>query len=104
MVLTIDIGNTNIVLGVFEDDNLRFISRLSTQAGMQTADEVAIKIKAIFEIRKIDCSIIDFSHLFPPSHRFQQHNDQVAQYTSLQLLWLIILLIYCSSPLFHKFL
>ena len=58
MVLTIDIGNTNIVLGVFEEDNLRFISRLSTQAGMQTADEVAIKIKAIFEIRKIDCSKI----------------------------------------------
>lgn len=51
MVLAIDVGNTNIVLGVYDEDRLRFISRISSSEGMQTADELAIKIKSIFEIR-----------------------------------------------------
>lgn len=30
MVLTVDIGNTNIVLGVFDQDELVFTARVST--------------------------------------------------------------------------
>ena len=32
MVLTIDVGNSNIVLGVFENENIKFIARMSTQS------------------------------------------------------------------------
>ena len=63
MVLAIDVGNTNIVLGVFEEDKLRFIARISSSDISQTADELAIKIKAIFEIRETDFSKISGSIL-----------------------------------------
>ncbi len=63
MVLAIDIGNTNIVLGVFEQNQLCFISRMSTADGMQTADELAIKIQAIFQIRNTDFAQISGSIL-----------------------------------------
>ena len=32
MILTIDIGNTNIVLGGFVDDELSFVARIATNA------------------------------------------------------------------------
>ena len=32
MVLTVDIGNTNIVLGGFVDDKLTFVARIATNA------------------------------------------------------------------------
>ena len=38
MVLTVDIGNTNIVLGVFDQDELVFTARVSTNKN-RTADE-----------------------------------------------------------------
>lgn len=63
MVLAIDVGNTNIVLGIFDQDKLCFIARLSSQEGMQTADELAIKFKSIFDIRNMDSSRISGSIL-----------------------------------------
>lgn len=39
MVLTVDIGNTNIVLGVFDQDELVFTARVSTDKN-RTADRV----------------------------------------------------------------
>ncbi len=63
MVLAIDVGNTNVVLGGFEHDKLCFISRISSSEGMETADEIAIKLKSIFDIRGIDCSNISGSIL-----------------------------------------
>ena len=56
MILTIDIGNTNIMLGGFEADELRFVSRISTDP-LRTEDEYAIRILeslALYEIDKRD--------------------------------------------------
>lgn len=41
MVFTVDVGNTNIVLGAFEDDKLKFTSRVATQPD-RMEDEYAV--------------------------------------------------------------
>lgn len=52
MLLTIDIGNTNIVLGGYYDDKLAFISRISTNA-RKTDAEYATKIKSILALNEV---------------------------------------------------
>lgn len=49
MVLAVDVGNTNIVLGCIEDGNILNIVRIQTNTN-QTADEFVIKLKNILEI------------------------------------------------------
>ena len=49
MILAVDVGNTNIVLGCIEDGEILNIVRIQTSA-TQTADEYAIKLKDILEI------------------------------------------------------
>ena len=46
MILAIDIGNTNIVLGCIEGKRTRFIERLSTDKG-KTELEYAIHLKNV---------------------------------------------------------
>ena len=53
MVLTIDIGNTNIVLGGFTDDKLNFIARMSTDT-RKTEFEYAVKIREIMVLKGIE--------------------------------------------------
>ena len=48
MVLTVDVGNTNIVLGGFQEDTLLFVSRMRTDK-YKMPDEYAIEFKAILE-------------------------------------------------------
>lgn len=43
MILTIDIGNTNIVFGGFEEDKLTFTARISTDT-TKTEDEYAVQL------------------------------------------------------------
>ncbi len=57
MILAIDIGNTNIVLGCIGDEIL-FVSRLTTDK-RATKDEYAIKIYNILSIKKISPELID---------------------------------------------
>ena len=62
MVLTIDIGNTNIVLGGWEGDRLKFVSRIETDKNM-TEDSYAVRFKNVLEMYdvrygKIEGSII----------------------------------------------
>jgi len=52
VVLTIDIGNTNIVLGAFYGDELKFVSRISTDV-KKTEDEYAIQIRSILSIHAV---------------------------------------------------
>lgn len=52
MILTIDIGNTNIVIGGFTDNKQVFISRISTNA-KKTEDEYAAKIKSILRLHGV---------------------------------------------------
>ena len=53
MVLTADIGNTNITLGVFCEDEPICISRLATQRH-RTSEQYAIELKAIFELEALE--------------------------------------------------
>jgi type III pantothenate kinase len=54
MILTFDIGNTNIVIGLFEENNLKNSWRLSTN-NKKTVDDYAVDIIELFLNNKIDC-------------------------------------------------
>ncbi|MBR4022517.1 MAG: type III pantothenate kinase [Ruminococcus sp.] len=60
MILAVDIGNTNIVIGCCENDEILFIERLSTN---QTATvlEYAVSIKNVFELNNVKTSQIEGS-------------------------------------------
>ena len=53
MLLTVDVGNTEIVLGVFEGEELRHTWRLSTRAE-RTSDELALQLAGLLEHRDLD--------------------------------------------------
>lgn len=68
MILTIDIGNTNIMFGGFENDELTFVARISTDAS-QTEDEYASKILNTLAIHNVDKAEIKgaiISSVVPP--------------------------------------
>ena len=52
MILAIDIGNTNIVIGCIEEQNCLFVERLST-VRTKTELEYAIDIKNVLDIYHI---------------------------------------------------
>ena len=52
VVLTIDIGNSNIALGGFEGDELSFVVRISTEI-KKTADEYAAKILGVLAVNNV---------------------------------------------------
>ena len=58
MLLTVDIGNTNITLGIFENDNLLFTSRLATDR-KRTEDQYAVELLNIFKLH--NAKISEFS-------------------------------------------
>ena len=52
MVLAIDIGNSNIMIGGFENDEMTFVINLSTEIN-KTADEYASKILGVLAVHKV---------------------------------------------------
>lgn len=60
MILTVDIGNSNIVLGGVEADEICFEGRLRTDA-TKTSDEYCIDLKMILVVNGIDKSDIEGS-------------------------------------------
>ena len=52
MILAIDIGNTNIVVGCFDKDDVLFVERVSTDH-TKTELEYAISLKNVLEIYNI---------------------------------------------------
>jgi type III pantothenate kinase len=71
MLLAIDVGNTNIVLGVFDGDRLSESWRLATLRE-RTADEIGILVTHLFEHSGSDISMIDgviLSSVVPPLTR-----------------------------------
>lgn len=60
MVFAIDIGNTNIVIGCFENEKINFTERLSTKK-TATALEYAISFKNVLELYGIDPETIEGS-------------------------------------------
>lgn len=68
MVLCVDIGNSNIVLGGFDGDTLCFVARISTDTA-KTEDEYASTILDVLSLRNVDRNAIDgciISSVVPP--------------------------------------
>ncbi|MGH7777829.1 MAG: type III pantothenate kinase [Candidatus Dormibacterales bacterium] len=57
MLLAIDIGNTNVVLGLYEGDQLVADWRIVTPKDW-TADEVAVLLQHLFGLRRLDLSAV----------------------------------------------
>ena len=53
MLLVVDIGNTNINLGAYDNDRLVFVSRISTDRS-KTRDQYAVELKSIFSLHNAD--------------------------------------------------
>lgn len=58
MILVLDVGNTNIVLGLYDDKELISVWRLSTDS-KRTADEYGIQVIQLFLQNKLDPSDVD---------------------------------------------
>lgn len=58
MILAVDIGNTNIVIGCCEGKDISFIERVSTNHS-STELEYAVSLKTILELYNIDIKTID---------------------------------------------
>lgn len=58
MLLAIDIGNTNITLGAYNNDVLSFTARLATVHGT-TSDQYAVEIKNILELHGLNAHQIE---------------------------------------------
>src|SRR2546426_6388540 len=68
MLLTIDVGNTNTVLGVFRGEELLANWRLTT-AREQTVDEYGVLTRNLFTLAQLDRDAIDgiiVSSVVPP--------------------------------------
>src|SRR5699024_2612216 len=68
MLLVIDVGNTNAVLGLFDDEKLVYKWRIKTDR-YKTEDEYAILVRSLFKHRgvKLNCvSDIIISSVVPP--------------------------------------
>jgi type III pantothenate kinase len=80
MLLVVDVGNTNTVLGVYEGDALRAHWRIETKKG-RTADEYAIILRQLYELvglrwPSIDAGIVSSvvpPVLFPVEDFFKRH-------------------------------
>ena len=55
MILVLDVGNTNIVLGIYKNKELIANWRLSTDP-IRTADEYGIQVTQLFLQSKLDTS------------------------------------------------
>lgn len=58
MLLTVDIGNTNITLGAYNSNFLYFTARLATDP-RKTDDEYAVEIKNILSLYSLGCESIE---------------------------------------------
>ncbi len=68
MLLAIDIGNTNTVLGLFEDSRLVHDWRIRTEVNM-TVDEYAITLRSLFAVHEIPVDSVNdviISCVVPP--------------------------------------
>ena len=68
MILTIDIGNTNIVIGKYKDDKLVYVTRLMTDSA-KSESEYAVILKSILSLDKENTGMISgaiISSVVPP--------------------------------------
>ena len=68
MLLAIDIGNTNLVIGCFRDDKILFKARIATDY-TRTSDQYGVEIKSMLEAYGVQISDIEdciISSVVPP--------------------------------------
>ncbi len=58
MILTVDIGNTNIVLGGVEGEKIVFEARLRTDA-TKTSDEYCVDLKSLLDVYQVQSAAIE---------------------------------------------
>lgn len=58
MILTVDIGNSNIVIGGVENDEILFEARLRTDA-TKTSDEYCVDLKSVLDIYRVTVETIE---------------------------------------------
>lgn len=71
MILAIDIGNTNILIGAIDNEQTHFVERITTTIG-KTNLEYAITLKSILEIYHIETTALEgaiISSVVPPLTR-----------------------------------
>lgn len=74
MLLTIDVGNSHITMGAFQQEKLKFITRVATERGW-TKDQYAIELSEVFRFYNISrdewtgaiisCVVSELSHVIP---------------------------------------
>ena len=86
MLLVLDVGNTNTVIGVYEGRDLRHHWRIQTHREC-TADEHGITLLQLFDARKVSTAAIDnaiLSCVVPPvTSRFE---DMLSEYFGVETL------------------
>ena len=68
MLLAIDIGNSNIVIGGIEDDQIKFEARIATDR-IKTSDQYGVEIKNILNLFEVDPQQVEdciISSVVPP--------------------------------------
>ena len=60
MILTIDVGNSNIVIGGVEEDRIVFEARIRTDA-TKTSDEYCVDLKILLDVYGVDRQTIEGS-------------------------------------------
>lgn len=68
MILAVDIGNTNVVLGCIEGEEILFKARMATDS-VKTSDQYCVELKNILELFEVDIHKIDgsiVSSVVPP--------------------------------------
>jgi type III pantothenate kinase len=71
VLLAIDVGNTQILMGVYQDDELRFHWRLSTNRA-RTTDEFGILTRTLFNLEGLEAAAVHrivVSSVVPPLDR-----------------------------------
>ncbi len=58
MILTIDIGNSNIVIGGVRDDEILFEARLRTET-TKTSDEYCLDVKSLLDVYGVDADEVE---------------------------------------------
>ena len=68
MLLAIDIGNSNIVIGGIQDDRIAFEARIATDH-IKTSDQYGVEIKnilSLFDVKPSDIDDCIISSVVPP--------------------------------------
>ena len=78
MIVAVDIGNSNIVIGGIRGSDILFEARLRTDA-TKTSDEYAIDLKMIFEIHRLEIEQIEGSIIASVVPQAELRQNRVAK-------------------------